>query len=220
VVAVLKAIARHPLITVVSIIMVTVGHLSGHASAVTAAEKTSQLTLGGSDEVLVERIAPQEKSGVGYRLVYRVDAPIDVYWKFKTDFDNAFLVENQYIRDHRFINQRDNVVITENRYTYGPDVAFRWQTTIIPEMLRLDFILLNPEKSRQRYHNGFIELAPDGSRTRVTQIAYFDFWGAGFWAYNPFKGGMKDILVNTARWEQATVLRIKNRYDENSDQRK
>jgi hypothetical protein len=166
---------------------------------------------------VVERIAPQISRGHGYRLVYHVEMPITAYWKFKTDFDNTFLVGNKYIRDHRFISQNGLLAITENKYAYGPDVFFRWQTTLVPKQRRLNFMLLNPEQCQQKYHYGTILLEPVEGGTRVTQVAYFDFWGASFWARYPWKGGMKDFLSCTARWEQETARQLKDHYDESID---
>jgi hypothetical protein len=166
--------------------------------------------------ISIHRIQPARPGGQAYRLVYRVDAPVAVYWRFKTDFDNDFLVDNEYIRDHRFIDKTGDTVITEDKYTYGPDVYFKWRTRMDPRRLRLDFILLNPDECGEKYHYGHIRLDADGEGTRVTQVAYFDFWGASFWAHYPWRGGMRDVLVSTARWEQTTVVRLKDRYDEDT----
>lgn len=173
--------------------------------------------ISGNGKVTITRIAPEGTGGQGYKMVYRVNVPIAVFWKFKTDFDNTFLLENKYIRDHRTISQDGDIVITEDKYTYGPDVYFRWQTKLFPEISRLEFILLNPEQCRQAFHYGYIQLDPEGESTRVTQVAYFDFWGATFWAYNPWSGGMREFLNYTARWEQATILRLKDQYHESND---
>jgi len=187
---------------------------------------TFQRSLSALDEiaetgqVTIERIAPERIGGHGYRLIYRVNVPITTYWKFKTDFDNAFLITNKFIRNHHFISQNGNIAITETQYTYQPDLFFRWQTTIYPERFRLAFSLLNPQQCKQNYHHGYIQLEPEGTKTRVTQVAYFDFWGATFWAYNPWKGGMQDFLSYTARWEQTTVVRLKDRYHEEKNAEK
>lgn len=167
-----------------------------------------------AQDVRVENIPPAQHGGVGYRLTYRVDVPIQVFWRFKTDFDNTFLVQNRFIREHRLVSMADGVVVTENKYTYGPDVYFRWRTTLNQVRHRLDFVLLNPEACHQEYHYGHIQLAPEGSRTRVVQVAYFDFFGAAFWAYYPWRGGLQAMLIETAGWEQATILRLRRRYDD------
>ena len=173
--------------------------------------------IAESGPVRIQRIAPERSGGNAYRLVYRVNVPIAVYWKFKTDFDNSFLIDNKFIVDHHFISQNGKTAITETQYTYQPGFYFRWQTRLFPERYRLEFRLLNPEQCKQKYHHGYIQLESEGQTTRVTQVAYFDFWGATFWAYNPWRGGMQDFLSYTARWEQATVLRIKDRYHEEKD---
>jgi len=167
-----------------------------------------------ADEVFIHQIAPDKRGGKAYKLIYLIKAPIDSYWKFKTDFDNDFLIKNKYIREHNFVSQKGNKVITENKYTNSPDIYFRWQTTVIPEAYRLKFDLLNPEQSRQKYHYGFIKLEPVEEGTRVTQVAYFDFWGVSFWAAYPWSGGMRDFLSYTARWEQKTMLKLKDRYED------
>jgi hypothetical protein len=171
---------------------------------------------GGSgpsgDEIAIGPLEPDHRGGKAYQLVYRVGVPVGVYWNFKTDFDNDFLVGNKYIREHRFISRAGNTVITENKYANGPDVPFRWRTTIFPEAHRLDFVLVNPERCGQIFHFGHIRMEAVEGGTRVTQVAYFDFLGASLWADYPWGGGMRDFLAYTARWEQETVLRLQNRY--------
>jgi hypothetical protein len=130
------------------------------------------------------------------------------------------LVTNKFIRAHHFISQRGDIAVTETEYTYQPGFLFRWQTTIYPDRFRLEFSLMNPEQCNQHYHHGYIQLASEGEATRVIQVAYFDFWGVTFWAYNPWSGGMQDFLSYTARWEQATVTRLKDRYNENNPSNK
>jgi hypothetical protein len=162
--------------------------------------------------ISIDHPEPDVRGGSAYKLVYLVKVPIDVYWRFKTDFDNLFLLKNKYIREHHFISQSDTTVITENKYTNAPDVFFRWQTTVFPEAYRLDFVLLNPEACEQKFHYGCIQLEAVKEGTRVTQTAYFDFWGVFLWAHNPFGGGMRDFLEYTARWEQEIVFQLKHRY--------
>jgi hypothetical protein len=208
----LKHLARHfslDLAVVLALVLLTV------QGSLTALEKTPE-----TGQVKIERIKPERIGGNGYRLVYRVNVPIAVYWKFKTDFDNSFLIDNKFIREHHFISQHDNIAITETQYTYQPDLFFRWQTRIFPERHRLVFSLLNPMQCKQKYHHGYIQLESEGKATRVTQVAYFDFWGATFWVYDPWKGGMHDFLTYTARWEQAMVLHLKDRYNEKNNPEK
>jgi hypothetical protein len=83
------------------------------------------------DEVFIDQIAPDMRGGKAYKLVYLVKSLIDFYWKFKTDFDNDFLVKNKYIREHNFISQNGNTVITEEKYTSGPDFIIRWPPAAI-----------------------------------------------------------------------------------------
>jgi hypothetical protein len=163
-------------------------------------------------EVLIYDLQPDRRGGEAYKLVYLVQTPIEVYWKFKTDFDNDFLVTNKYIREHRFISRKGNTIITEDKYAFGPDVFFRWQTEVFPESHRLEFLLLNPKQTGQRFHYGHIQLDAVEQGTRVAQITYFDFFGASLWANYPWGGGMKDFLRYTANWEQDMVLQLKDRY--------
>lgn len=176
-----------------------------------AATKNEQ-NPSGIDGIYIYQITPDRRGGKAYKLVYLVNAQIDVAWRFKTDFDNNFLVENKYIQVHHFVAQNGNKVITEDKYTNGPDVVFRWQTTIFPQAKRLEFVLLNPEQCRQKFHYGFIQLKSVPEGTQVTQVAYFDFLGSSLWANYPWGGGMKDFLSYTAHWEQKTILHLKNRY--------
>lgn len=172
------------------------------------------------NKVSVYQIKPDQRGGKAYKLTYLVQVPIDVYWKFKTDFNNEFLVSNKYIREHHFISSTDDKAVTEDKYANTPDVFFRWETTMYPDIHKLEFVLLNPAQCGQNFHYGFIQLESVAEGTMVTQVAYFDFWGASLWADYPWGGGMVDFLTYTAKWEQAIVLDLKNRYtDESSKQR-
>ena len=51
-----------------------------------------------------------------------------------------------------------------------------------------------------------------GESTKVTHVAYFDFFGATLWVHYPWGGGMLDFLEYTAQWEQRTILQLKNNY--------
>jgi hypothetical protein len=165
------------------------------------------------DEIFIYQIAPDKRGGKAYKLVYLVEVPIGVFWKFKTDFDNDFLVKNNFIREHNFILKNGNTFITEDKYSHGPDEYFRWQTKVFPEVYRLDFVLLNPKQCQQEFHYGYIQLESIAEGTRVTQVAYFDFWGVSLWANHPWRGGMKDFLSYTAHWEQETILHLEGRYE-------
>lgn len=162
--------------------------------------------------VAIHALPPDKRGGKAYQLVYTVGVPIEVLWKFKTDFQNDFLVTNKYIREHHFIYKDKNAVITENKYSNAPDIFFKWKTTVFAESHRLEFILMNPEECGQRYHYGHIQLEAVRDGTRVTQVAYFDFWGASVWAAYPWGGGMRDFLKYNAEWERRVVLRLKNKY--------
>ena len=151
----------------------------------------------GMAKIFIDQITPDKRGGKAYKLVYFVNVPMDVYWRFKTDFDNRFLIKNQYVREHHFIEQNADKVITEDKYANGPDVYFRWQTTVFPQRKRLEFVLLNPKQCDQRFHYGYIQLKSLPEGTRVTQVAYFDFWGSSLWTAWPWGGGMKDFLSYT-----------------------
>lgn len=179
-----------------------------------------------ADKPLIRRLPPSQQGGSGYELVYVVDAPLDAFWKFKTDFDNVFLTSNKFIKAHRLISQRDNVVVTEGVfsdevYIHKPNAKFRWQTTLFPDTYRLEFVLLNPEECGQKFHHGSIQLESTGfgsHRTKVTQRAYFDFFGVSFWVHYPWYGGMKYFLTYTVEWERATMDQLKSNYIKKSAQ--
>ena len=175
-------------------------------------EMQNEQNPSGSDGISIYQIVPDKRGGKAYKLVYIVHAQIDVFWRFKTDFDNNFLLENKYIQEHHFITRKGNKVITDDKYTNGPNVYFRWQTTIYPQTKRLDFVLLNPKQCRQKFHYGYIQLKSVPKGTQVTQVAYFDFLGSSLWANYPWGGGMKDFLSYTAHWEQETIMNLKDRY--------
>jgi len=194
------------------ILAVFLGTSTGLSSENPALEPTGH-KLSGSNPIIF-KLAPERKSGRGYKLVYLVDAPLDVFWKFKTDFDNQFLLSNKFIISHRLVSRQRNEVITENKYSSKPKAIFKWQTTLLPEQYLLKFILLNPEDCGQKFHYGYIQIEALGSRTRVTQVAYFDFMGVSIWVNYPFYGGMSYFLKYTANWEQQTLLELKEKYIE------
>jgi hypothetical protein len=163
-------------------------------------------------EIIISKLQPEQEKGLGYHLVYWVDAPLAVFWQFKTDFDNDFLVTNNYIKSHRFITRKGNVVITENEYASKPGRVFRWQTTVRNDLHRLEFKLLNPTEAGQNFHYGYIQLEGIGKKSKVTQVAYFDFFGVSLWVNYPFFGGMEHYLNDIARWEQKTILKLKDHY--------
>lgn len=181
-------------------------------SEIFAADPTDQPTL--SSKPIIFKLKPERIDGRGYKLIYLVDAPLDVFWKFKTDFDNQFLLSNKFITAHRLIRRTQDEVITQSEYSNKPGAIFKWQTTLFPDLHLLKFILLNPDECGQKYHYGYIQLEPLGSRTRVTQVAYFDFFGVWMWVSYPFYGGMSYFLNYTAAWEQQTILKLKDTYEE------
>lgn len=157
-------------------------------------------------EPVISSLKPEQADGRGYRLVYTVDAPLEVTWRFKTDFASQVLLTNKLISAHRLVSRNGNEVVTETVYYNKPKLVFRWKTTLIPEQKLLNFILLNPEECGEKYHHGSIRLESVGSATRVTQVAWFDFFGVSLWVNYPFSGGMSHSLKYTVQWEQQAVL--------------
>lgn len=162
------------------------------------------------NDPIISKLKPERAHGRGFKLEFLVDAPLEVFWNYKTNFDNGLLHKNKYITSHKLISHEDNLVITETEYSYKPRDVFKWQTTIYPEQGLLKYELLNPEECNQKYHYGYIQLEADGEGTRVTYVAYFDFFGASFWVNYPFKGGMSDFLKYTAHWEQQFVFEFEH----------
>jgi hypothetical protein len=160
----------------------------------------------------VFEVKPSAKGGHGVRMVYYAPVKRDTLWRFKTDFQNEWLISNKYIESNRFIGRRGNEVLIATRYTYGPKVDFRWKTYLYSESRTMRYILLNPEECGQKFNEGWIKLEAVGDLTRVTQTSYFDFTGAFFWAKLPGPWGMAGFLRYTAKWEQATILRLKKVY--------
>ena len=164
-------------------------------------------------QIHIARPAPDPRGGQAYRLTYRVPLPLEIFWRFKTDFDNVFLKENKYIQEHRLVSRKGRVVITENIYTSTPSQIFRWQTTIQEEQHRLKFKLLKTPSQPHRFHYGTIQLEAEQGATRVTQTAYFDFAGAALWSWYPWYGGMRSFLEYTAEWEINTASRLRHHYE-------
>ena len=184
----------------------------GLSSHLWATEPTDKQLLGG--QPFIYKLEPERQSGKGYKLIYLVDVPLDTYWKFKTDFDNDFLLSNDLITAHRFVSHSGNVVVTENTYASKPKSTFKWQTTVFADQRLLKFTLLNPQECGQKYHYGYIQMKASGQSTRVTQIAYFDFFGASLWVNYPFYGGMSHFLKYNTAWEQQIILKLKEKYSQ------
>ncbi len=165
-----------------------------------------------SAKPLIYRLEPEARGGQAYKLVYLVGAHVDVVWRFKTDFNNEFTLTNKFIKEHRLVSRKDNVVITEVEYSNRPDVKFKWRSTLSPSSYRIDFVLINPQNSRQKFHYGHVQLEPSGQNTKVIQVVYFDFFGAFLWAYYPWPGGMSDFLRYMVRWDQESILRLQDYY--------
>jgi hypothetical protein len=161
---------------------------------------------------VIYRIKPEKRGGEAFKLIYLVPVSADIFWRFKTDFNGDFLLSNRYIKKHRLIQAADNVTITENSYTNAPGESFRWRTKADPGQYRLDFELVNPHESGQKFHYGTIQLESFGSQTKVTHVAYFDFFGAYIWVNMPVRGGMRSFLNYTASWEREMVTRLRDRY--------
>ena len=157
---------------------------------------------------IIFKLKPERTEGRGYEMIYTVDAPLDVLWKFKTDFDNQLLLSNKFITSHRLVSRNGNEAVTETQYSNKPKAIFKWQTTLLPDQHLLKFVLLNPEECGQRYHYGYIQLEALSFGTRVTQVAYFDFFGVSLWVNYPFNGGMSHFLKYAAQWEKQTILEI------------
>jgi hypothetical protein len=162
--------------------------------------------------VAIERMPAVPGEGEGYRLTYCVGVPLEVYWLFKTDFHNDFLTGNPHIATHQFIRRQGNVVLTENRYTHNTERIFRWQTTVFASEHRLDFKLMNPQQAGQQFHFGRIRAEAQGRNTVIHQEARFQFSGAAFWAFYPWRGGMRAFLNAFVAWEQETVRAWESHY--------
>lgn len=166
-----------------------------------------------SSDPTLNLIKPDSRGGIGYRLVYYVNVPLNTYWRFKTDFEGSYLTSNKFIKTHRLVRKEDDTVVTQNTYTVGPDVLYTWRTKVFNEKHRLEYSLLNPDECDQKFHYGYIQAVAVGNQTKVIQVAYLDFFGVSLWAHFPLNGGMTDFLKSTARWEQRTALRLEWKYE-------
>ena len=204
---VLRAIGLLPLLTFAFFFLTGFTNLSVQSPTVEPSEK--QLL---TREPFIYRIEPDARGGEAYKLVYLVPVPVEVFWKFKTDFNGDFLQSNKYVKEQRVIREEQNLVIIENRLSYKPEARFRWRNILYPKRYRLDFVLENPEQCGQRFHYGHVQLEPFGPYTKVSHEAYFDFFGASLWAQYPWEGGMYTFLDYIARWEQEIILKLDNDY--------
>lgn len=186
--------------------------LSALWSGAMVAKSTGKEDIHGNP--VISKLKPEQARGRGYKLVYTVDAPPAVVWKFKTDFENELLLSNRYIRSHRLVSRDHTGATTETVYSNKPKNIFKWQSTVFPDRYLLKYVLLNPADCGQKYHYGSIQLEADDFGTRVTQVAYFNFFGVSFWVNYPFAGGMSHFLSYTARWEQQTIAEYRFNYEE------
>ena len=61
-----------------------------------------------NDQISVEAVAYDVDRGYGYKLQYYVAAPIDVFWRFKTDFAGDFVLRNDELLEHRLVRTEGN----------------------------------------------------------------------------------------------------------------
>ena len=167
---------------------------------------------GAEKDVEISRLPPDPRGGQAYRLTYHVPLPIEIFWRFKTDFDNTFLESNKYILKHRLISSDGDVAVTEDIYSSAPSERFHWRTRVVPNQHRLEFELIDTKAHNHKFHYGVIQLQAMGEATKVTQTAFFDFFGATLWAAYPWAGGMRAFLKYTAEWEQETAVRLRHLY--------
>ena len=85
------------------------------------------------------------------------------------------------------------------------------------EMFRKS-VKLNPEDNSHEYHYGYIQLESLGQKTKVTQVAYFDFFGDFLWVNYPLYGGMSDFLKYNASGKQETILKRMHLYQPRKSQ--
>jgi len=170
------------------------------------------LAAGGAEgappdgEPVITILKPERAAGRGYRLEYTVNAPLDITWQFKTDFDSEIVLTNKMILSHRLISRSDEGVVTETVQSNKPKSVFRWKTMLFPDQHRLEFVLLDPDESGMNYFYGTITMQAMGSATLVTQVAYLDFFGVSLWVHYPFRGGMSQTLYENVQWEQQAVV--------------
>jgi len=116
-----------------TLVALSLVEISGAASELSSEKPEEKEVLSG--KASITKLKPPHQTGKGYKLVYLVDAPIEVFWKFKTDFDNDFLLNNKFIKSHQLLSRRENVAVTEDIftedvYTHRLGAKFRWQTTV------------------------------------------------------------------------------------------
>lgn len=185
---------------------------SGFASEVAVSEPSREHTL--SSDPVISKLKPEGTRGRGFKIVYSVDVSLDVFWRYRTHFDNPLLLDNKFITAHRLVSREGNVVMTETEYSNRSNAVFQWQTTVFPDQNLLKYVLVNPEECGQKYHYGYVQIEALDFGTRVTQVAYFDFFGVSFWVNYPFKGGMSKFLQYTAQWEQQFISEFEHLYKE------
>jgi len=195
-----------------TVLTILLGQSPNHSFAQDSLENEPDINQLMQGKAYIYKLYPEDAAGKGYKLVYMVAAPLSAYWNFKTDFEKNFILNNKLLTEHRLLEYKDNIAITETIFAAKPGVRFRWRTISSPDIHRLDFELLNPKECGQKFNYGHIQLEEIGDHTKVTQIAYFEFFGATLWMNYPWYGGMHHNLNYTARWEQETIVRLIGKY--------
>ena len=57
-----------------------------------------------SGKPFIHRIEPESRGGEAYKMVYSVPVPIEIFWRFKTDFHGDFIETNKYVREQGAIS--------------------------------------------------------------------------------------------------------------------
>jgi hypothetical protein len=132
-------------------------------------------------EPFIYRIAPDARGGEAYKLVYLVPVPIELFWKFKTDFHGDFVETNKYVINQRVIREEQKTVIIENRLSTKPDSKFRWRNILYPDRYRLDFFLVsnsNPSALTPKFPMSLILIfsALPSGRIILGKVACMPFW--------------------------------------------
>ncbi|MEI8246007.1 MAG: caspase family protein [Lentisphaerota bacterium] len=157
-------------------------------------------------KIFVYRIEPESKGGEAYKVVYLVDASVDVVWKKKIDYNNP--IQSSKVINYQLVYNSDKYTITRETYSDSPEYNFTWKNTFSPDKKRIDFVLMNPIEVGQNFNYGYIKFEPVGigDKTRVTQIGYFDFTYASYWINNMDKDGMTDFVTEMAKTDREKIL--------------
>ena len=154
-----------------------------------------------SGQTFIYRITPDVRGGIGFKLVYLLNAPIHEVWNFMTLFDPNILTTKTDVIEYRILERTEKIVISEGVYDYGTKHALRYKHKISDYAYKIDYELETPGVLIQDFNYGSVQLESAGRATRITHLGFIRGRGTNRWISDPGTSGMEASLNRLANWE-------------------